>query len=100
MQHLVVNLCIKLNYFFLYPIDRPPIFTKRDNVYCIRENTPVGRIITQLEATTTEEDTELKYKLASADYVNEELFQIDQAGRVLISGKIIINRGFTVKPRK
>jgi hypothetical protein len=43
---------------------------------------------TQLEATTSEIDTELKYKLASTDYVNEDLFQIDQAGRVIISGRL------------
>ena len=90
----MANSCIKLNFFFFFLfVDRPPIFTKRDNVYYIRENTPVGRIITQLEATTTEPDTELKYKLASADYINEELFQIDQAGRVLISGKIFFYYG-------
>jgi hypothetical protein len=78
---------VPVEIYIMSPLDSPPIFAKRlDNVYYIRENSPVGRVVTQLEATTSEIDTELKYKLASTDYVNEELFQIDQAGRVIISG--------------
>ena len=78
---------VPVEIYIMSPLDSPPIFAKRlDNVYYIRENSPVGRVVTQLEATTTEIDTELKYKLASTDYANEELFQIDQAGRVIISG--------------
>ena len=80
---------VPVEIYIMSPLDRPPIFTKRDNVYYIRENSPVGRVITQLEATIdATEDNELKYRLVSADYVDEELFQIDQAGRVIISGRL------------
>ena len=79
---------VPVEVYIMSQLDRPPIFAKRDNVYYIRENSPVGRVITQLEATTSETDTELRYKLASADYVNEELFQIDELGRVIISGRL------------
>ncbi len=41
---------VPVEIYIMSPLDRPPVFVKRDNVYYIRENSPVGRVITQIEA--------------------------------------------------
>lgn len=82
---------VPVEVYIMSKVDRPPVFARRDSVYFIKENTPVGRVITQLEATVEnddEDDDQVKYKMASAAYLDEELFQIDQDGRVIISGRL------------
>ena len=81
---------VPVEIYIMSQLDHAPIFSKRDNVYFIRENTPIGRVITHLEAKILgeEEDETIEYKIASAEYVNEDLFQIDSKGRVIISGRL------------
>lgn len=79
---------VPVEVYIMSQLDRPPVFEKRDSLYYIRENSPVGRVIAQLEANVHGADNDLRYRMASSDYINEELFQIDQKGRVIISGRL------------
>jgi hypothetical protein len=79
-------------------LDRPPIFDRKDTLFYIDENSPVGTIIVQLHASTSkqresnENVDDLRYKLVSSAYITEKeedaLFQIDQVGRVIVSGHL------------
>ena len=81
---------VPVEIYIMSQLDHAPVFAKRDSVYFIRENTPIGRVVTQLEAKILEdeEDEGIQYKIASSEYVNEELFQVDSKGRVIISGRL------------
>ena len=87
---------VPVEIYIMSQLDQAPIFSKRDSVYFIRENTPIGRVITQLEAKVQDADADnddlegdsVRYRIVSGDYVDEKLFQVDFKGRVIISGRL------------
>ena len=68
------------------PQEKPPKFEERDSVYFIEESSPVGQTVAQLSAVAAPE-SEITYTIASTEHQGEgALFQIDQSGRLVISG--------------
>ena len=89
---------VPVEVYIMSPLDRPPIFERKDTLFYVDENSPVGKIVVTLKATTSmphEQDENpdgLSYRLVSSAYITEKeedaLFQIDQTGRVIVSGHL------------
>jgi hypothetical protein len=73
--------------YIMSPLDKPPVFEPRDNVYYIHENSPVGRVVASVKAATGEEESTVRYKLVSTAHQGEDsLFVVDDEGRIIING--------------
>ncbi|TRY62766.1 hypothetical protein TCAL_04907 [Tigriopus californicus] len=50
---------------------------------------PIGRVVAQMRAHSTDLDSVVRYKMASENYQGEDsLFQVDQDGRIIINGHL------------
>lgn len=69
------------------PLDQPPVFERRDNIYYVTENTPVGHLIVTMKANGGP-DNVIRYRLVSRGYEDDStaLFQVDP-----ITGRLIVN---------
>ena len=77
---------VPVEVYIMSPLEQPPHFEERDSVYLIEEKCPVGHTIAKLFASAAPE-SEVTYSIATTEYGGEEsLFQIDQTGRLIISG--------------
>ena len=70
-------------------LDQPPHFEEHEKFYFISEGSPVGQTVATLRAAGPDSDTQIKYKIASTQYLGEEaLFQIDGTGRIIVSNRL------------
>ena len=89
---------VPVEVYIMSPLDRPPIFERKDTLFYVDENSPVGKVVVTLTATTSmshepgENPDGLTYRLVSSAYITDKeedaLFQIDQTGRVIVSGHL------------
>ena len=81
---------VPVEIYVMSNLDFPPVFEPLDSQYYINENSPVGRLIVQLKASIPnkeeDDDESLKYKLASLK--GQDMFQIDEDGRVILNGRL------------
>ena len=80
---------VPVEIMFISSLDSPPKFEDHEPVLLVSESSPVGETIAHLLASPGQDGTEVRYRLASTQYLGEEaLFQIDGDGRVIISGRL------------
>jgi hypothetical protein len=91
---------VPVEVYIMSPLDRPPIFERKDTLFYVDENSPINSVIVQLKASTSNtknhekvRDDDLKYKLVSSAYTatdkeEDALFQIDDDARVIVSGHL------------
>ena len=80
---------VPVEIMFISSLDSPPKFEDHEHFLFVSESSPVGETIAHLVASPGQEGTEISYRLASTEYLGEEaLFQIDEAGRVIIAGRL------------
>ena len=90
--------------YIMSGLDYPPVFDRKATQFYVSENSPLGRLVVQLRATVPlsddesedeEEGGKIKYRLVTTEYLPKEdndseepLFQVDGAGRVIVSGRL------------
>ena len=86
---------VPIEIMILSVLDQPPQFEEHEKFYFISEGSPVGQTVATLRAGVQtagagpDSETQIKYKIASTQYLGEEaLFQIDGTGRIIISNRL------------
>lgn len=82
---------VPVEIMFISSLDSPPKFAEHEQFLAVSESSPVGQTVARLTASPGhgQEGTKITYRLASTQYLGEEaLFQIDDDGRVIISGRL------------
>ena len=77
---------VPVEVYIMSPLEQQPTFEERDTTYFMEESSPVGSTVTELSANAGSE-SEVTYSIATTEYQGEGgLFQIDQSGRLIITG--------------